>query len=37
MYIKEHKGLLDDTTVYSIEQNINGKMHKFHTSEYGFK
>jgi hypothetical protein len=37
MYIKEHKGLLDDTTVYSVEQNINGKMHKFHTSEYGFK
>jgi|TARA_R110000851_G_scaffold64953_6_gene147642 hypothetical protein len=36
MYIKEHKGYSDET-VYSIEQNINGKMHKFYTSEYGFK
>ena len=36
MYIKEHKGFSDET-VYSIEQNINGKMHKFQTSEYGFK
>ena len=36
MYIKEHKGYSDET-VYSIEQNIGGKMHKFHTSEYGFK
>ena len=36
MYIKEHKGFSDET-VYSIEQNIGGKMHKFHTSEYGFK
>ena len=36
MYIKEHKGFSDET-VYSIEQNINGKMHKFYTSEYGFK
>ena len=36
MYIKEHKGYSDET-VYSIEQSIGGKMHKFHTSEYGFK
>ena len=36
MYIKEYKGYSDET-VYSIEQNIGGKMHKFHTSEYGFK
>jgi len=36
MYIKEHKGYSGET-VYSIEQNIGGKMHKFHTSEYGFK
>jgi hypothetical protein len=26
-----------ETTTFSIEQNINGKMHKFYTSDYGFK
>ena len=36
MYIKEHTGL-NDERVYSVEQKINNKWHKFHTSEYGFK
>jgi len=36
MYIKAHKSL-NDETVYSIQQRIGNKMHKFHTSEYGFK
>ena len=33
-YIKEHNGL-NDQPVFSIEQNIGGKMHKFHTNNYG--
>tara|TARA_B100000989_G_C19470634_1_gene440521 strand:- start:667 stop:1146 length:480 start_codon:yes stop_codon:yes gene_type:complete len=37
MYIKEHEGLLSGEKVFTVEQNVNGKMHKFHTSEYGFK
>ena len=37
MYIKENKHALSDGPTFTIEQNINGKMHKFHTSEYGFK
>lgn len=37
MYIKEHNCEIMETTTFSIEQNINGKMHKFHTSDYGFE
>lgn len=33
-YIKEHNGL-NDQPVFSIEQNIGGKMHKFHTVNHG--
>ena len=33
-YIKEHNGL-NDQPIFSIEQNIGGKMHKFHTNNYG--
>ncbi len=36
MYIKEHTGYTDET-VYSVEQKINNKWHKFYTSECGFK
>jgi len=34
MYIKEHTNY-DKKPVFSIEQNIGGKMHKFHTMNYG--
>ena len=34
MYIKEHTNY-DKKPVFSIEQNIGGKMHKFHTQNYG--
>ena len=37
MYIKENNHAITDGTTFTIEQNIKGKMHKFHTSEYGFK
>jgi len=37
MYIKEHNCEIMETTTFSIEQNINGKMHKFYTSDYGFE
>tara|TARA_B100000768_G_scaffold77853_1_gene74050 strand:- start:451 stop:933 length:483 start_codon:yes stop_codon:yes gene_type:complete len=37
MYIKENNHPHTDGTTFTIEQNINGKMHRFHTSEYGFK
>ena len=33
-YIKEHNGI-NDQPVFSIEQNIGGKMHKFHTVNHG--
>tara|TARA_Y100000287_G_scaffold16304_1_gene11516 strand:- start:146 stop:625 length:480 start_codon:yes stop_codon:yes gene_type:complete len=34
-YIKEHNCKITEKTTFSIEQNIGGKMHKFHTSNYG--
>jgi len=34
MYIKEHTNY-DKKPVFTIEQNIGGKMHKFHTQNYG--
>ena len=37
MYIKEHYDQMTESTTFSIEQAIGGKMHRFHTSEYGFK
>ena len=37
MYIKENNHAITDGTTFTIEQMINGKMHRFHTSEYGFK
>ena len=37
MYIKENKHAITDGPTFTIEQNINGKMHKFHTSDYGFE
>jgi hypothetical protein len=37
MYIKEHYDKISESTTFSIEQAIGGKMHRFYTSEYGFK
>jgi len=34
MHITEHKNF-NDQPVFSIEQAIGGKMHRFHTSNYG--
>ena len=34
MYIKEHTNH-DNKPVFTIEQNIGGKMHKFHTGDIG--
>ena len=37
MYIKENNHSFSDETTFTIEQNIGGKMHKYHTNDYGFK
>jgi hypothetical protein len=37
MYIKENNHALTNGPTFTIEQNIGGKMHKFHTSDYGFE
>ena len=37
MYIKENKHAITDGPTFTIEQMISGKMHKFHTSDYGFE
>ena len=37
MYIKENNHNFSDATTFTIEQNIGGKMHKYHTNDYGFK
>lgn len=37
MYIKENKFNLTDGPTFTIEQMISGKMHKFHTNDYGFE
>ncbi len=37
MYIKENNHNFSDETTFTIEQNIGGKMHKYHTNDYGFK
>ena len=37
MYIKENNHAITDGPTFTIEQMINGKMHKFHTSDYGFE